>query len=205
MIGIKADILTKYGTLCNEGFSTDYAGSFVFVNVARSEPISKYGQAWAQTGYCFWRSEGSSTKYYSTYAEVCNGDTANWDFYTIYDPELTIHTYECKLDVSTGVWHFHKDNVEEFVNSSFIQIPAYWAGTTAIRAHWQAEIHNQEDDMVGTYSSRCIISNCQYDNGTGYIHCEYVPSDLVDSDNRNEWQIERLDSNVIEIWDVNPN
>ena len=205
IVGVKAKIKTQYGQLCKQPDGTEAAMSCVWVTAAVSSPY--YNPYWAQIGYSYERLDGYTEVRPAIYIEVWGGEYEVKAFYSYTQVPLWNDewTYQCELDTTDWKWSFKINNFSVFV-------PIYsdgWSSTTAKYARWSSEIFNIEDDMVGTFENTCQITECcvkrigaDYDNiiineGDG-------THDYIQSDNDDEWGVESLYPDGIEIWDKNP-
>lgn len=200
IIGINADILIRYGVLCGiQGISEDAPFGKVFTSVNKIDIQTSYGVSWAQIGYGYERFAGSSTTYDYVYAEISDGDEVNQAFVFNSVPEYFSYVFQCSLNTNTGRWSFKIDSDRVFDDDTALQILSYWRGSHGTHAYWAGEILNREDDMAGTVSQRCVISDCQYDTGMGFRPTQVDNYDKVVSDNPAEWGIDRPDSDVVRI------
>ncbi len=215
--GASAVIEARYGKPCGYSDSNNYSHSSTYVSIQRWVPTQK-GQwfAWAQAGvgwhrfytmhidndiwnYVYWEAStehGLEYDYY--YADAQEGDPDG------INPPSDGEEWEyiMSLDMAAGQWTFTFDPV-----FSVTDVPAdtfVW-GAPGDYIVWAAEIYNWEDDMAGTVSDSCRLSNLK--SRTGSNNLELILDELDDevhSDDPSWWQIERIGTQI-QIWDLRPN
>lgn len=161
-IGIRAKIKTRYGKVCceDEGCSKLDSYNVVYANITNSKNFaaSSAGMIWAQVGYGRERhTDGNIQKY--RYAEMKGGGAAYQPFYDYPNPpaEGSVHLYRCQLDRATGTWSYFQDGTRFAVFAD----PA-WKNNASNSIQYTGEIIDQEDDMAGTESNKCELTECQY-------------------------------------------
>lgn len=196
LIGVKANIKTRYGKLCGEPSSSAFASSRAFTDVSNETGAVK----WAQTGFLRMRNAGSTTIAQYRYAEM-QGDQPQPQ--KIFDAqnapaEGTTNEYKCDLDRTTGTWSFfYAGTVWKSFQDDF------WKNATGTTVQWTGEIYNKEDDMPGTEANKCNFSACRYNVDGIYQDAGLVPANVASND-PNEWGAEWVSGTAFNIWDKNP-
>lgn len=203
--GVEARIETRFDTRLCGIIPTELtqAASAAYVDAFREN------RKWAQAGLIHVRGPriNDTGTYSGTYIEVWGDDPhleLSWE-HNIDPPEQgTFWQYGCTLDKTTGTW---------YCNAGYFILPItdnYWRDKSCIQVDWEGEIHNLEDDMVGTPNDHCSFVSCRFavegqgwqDAGltTGSIIGVYPPNMV------NEWGIELTGTGdtSFDIWDKKP-
>lgn len=108
-----------------------------------------------------------------------------------------MHEYRCFLNSSLlGTWTYEIDAApfRTFTHNG-------WQNVTGTHYHWAAEILNEQDQMVGTSSAKCNITECQVSlDWTAFQNANILATDLK-TNNGDKWGIERVNATAINIWD----
>lgn len=196
VIGVRSKIKTRYGKLCKEPTGTDTAYHVVYANVSWN---GDGDMKWAQCGYGRERNAGATTIKTYRYAEM-QGTSYKVNYDTGNAPaEGSEHTYECLLDNATGKWSFSYDGTvwENFTD-------AKWKAATGDNVQWNGEIYNKEDDMPGTDTDKCNLTECQLRiDGKDFADADLADKH-VNSDDSSEWGAERVSKTAFNIWDKKP-
>ena len=208
IVGVSADILTRYGKPCN--YSTSYENAFNTVYCGISDTS---GRNSGQIGFGYERNYnffGKDTAVQFWYNETLyDGIRANYDLCTldsagktpVTPQESFIYSYKCELDPSNGIWYYiiidafgSVDTVNTYPDARF--------NMTCKVATWAGEIYNYEDDMAGTFYDRCEISGLKYKtSGGNYQNFQIATADSFSSD-PNHWMFNKVNDTAFEIWDV---
>ncbi len=199
--GLEARIKTRYGKVCSEGVGPD--DGFGVVNCS----LKKTNQPmWGQIGYGYERYHDwvIQTIYYWYWEVKESGPIPRYRYEDFCCPLLPlegdVHLYRCELDETNGLWKFFMDDTINWVDTVY---SADWFVTAGL-AVISGEILNFEDDMAGTFSDKCHITDCRYRiSGQGFQNF-YLQSNHFVSDDLNEWGIQRVSGNAFNIWDKNP-
>jgi len=110
-------------------------------------------------------------------------------------------TYRCILDTDLGEWRFEIGESGPLETS----VHPIWQEPGRF-AQWVSEVHpHWEDDMTGTVSNPCILSELEARVGDGSF--DLILDELGDtahSDEPDLWHIERTGPSEIRIWDLDP-
>ncbi len=156
-------IQTCNTTLCGAPNASLYASSNAWVSIARENRTK-----WAQVGYANDRLPGTTAASFKVYIETNVGPTRypyDYDIAFFDAPDPGLHEYRLDLVGVLGAWWFYYDGIQLDVSNS----PTWsgWVGLTGDEIHWAAEIHNLEDQMVGTPTAKCRFAYCQWQLNEG--------------------------------------
>jgi hypothetical protein len=193
LVACKCKIKTRYGKLCCEGCTTAQAFHAVYTNISNEEGEVK----WAQVGYSRRRNPGTTAVIQYRKAEI-KGDSYNITMDTSGAPaEGSVHEWKCELDKATGKWVYTDDGTQFATYTD-----AFWSHHVGTSVQWSGEILNKEDDMPGTASNKCELTECQYKTDGG----SYTDGiDSVVSDDNSEWGGDKVSASAMNIWDKKPN
>jgi hypothetical protein len=107
-------------------------------------------------------------------------------------------SYGLSLDTNTGAISFY------FNGTLWRTLYSDDWHHTGTRVGWGGEIFNFEDDMPGTYSNPCIISNCHYNNPDLHNPKFKTGSCSIILTNQTEWGLYIINDSTFHIWDNNP-
>jgi hypothetical protein len=199
--GARARMKARFGKLCGHEYNNfDTAFSVVHTGVAYETPI--HYVIWAQFGF------GKSRNQFDeippnrnfVYAEVNDYDSTQWCFYLDIIANDSTFDYDLELNQSTGTWTFTLDGVEKCALTSY---DWYTTGNMVI---WSGEVLNFEDDMAGTESNACVLSQCEYKETTWEDPNFDNPSNppgIRRSDDE-EWYIYIFDNETLHLYDRQP-
>jgi hypothetical protein len=191
--GVVAQIKTRYGDLCQEGTGTAVAFSSAWAGVIYSTPTVLW---WCQAGFRRRRLSGSTTIEVLFYAEM-QGSGALQQFFL---PNVTpvndsLHTYQCELDKSTGIW-------TTYLDSNVLKVfPANtgWKNQGGNGVQYTGEILNKEDDMPGTSSDKCNFTGCSFHYaGQAFQSAGIASGNLIKEDPRSTAEV--VNSSALNIW-----
>lgn len=200
IVGVKAQILSRYGKLCGEcAGSTDYTHQVVFVNISNEDGALIF----AQTGYLMERLSGSTDWSFGVYAEI-DGDTYEIEIDSIYRLpfEGSWHSYEVKLDYPDGVFKNYWDGDMWWDWNP----QTVWNSKMGTSAQWTGEVYGRETDMAGTSQYPCSLNVCRsLIYGSGYQSPNFItdPNVRIGGTDLNEWGIDALGQELLKIWDKN--
>jgi hypothetical protein len=201
--GCSAKIRTRPTTLCGEPSNDRWACSSASAGATKTEggqPVK-----WGQMGYLRWREDGSLIVKTRVYAETQAGPNMQTDYEKWYynsepnEPSAGTHAYKCYITSPiSGRWNYDYDgaNIHYFVHDG-------WKNVLGTQYQWQGEIHNKEDQMVGTATAKCDFTQCQFATNYTFQDADIGSGD-VHSDDLNEWGIERTSATGFNIWDKKP-
>lgn len=220
LVGAGGKFHVVYGQkLCGPpGYKGATASGLAWVTVLHYGLTSIYGhpEVWGQCGYGTWRFRCLDTVFTALYLEVMPAQGSG-DLYKRKvlvgvnlppPPANTDHTFTLELDDATGSWFAKLDGV---VYAHYDSL-ATWQGLRGNRVKFAGESIHLQDDMPGTFSNRCRVSEMVWkEQGMSYDSV-WVTGQAPYGGHRyetdpSEWRIEidtAVDLNAIEIWDVNP-
>jgi hypothetical protein len=198
VVGIKAKIKTRHGKIAGEEMKCKKVAAY-YVTYANISGNLNNKLVWAQSGFGRERQAGSAVIKAYRYAEMM-GKSYKVKYDNANAPgDNSDHIYECVLDGKKGQWTYYQDGKKWQVFAD-----AGWKNLTGESAQWTGEIYNAEDDMSGTSSAKCEISECQIKLQGKEYESPKLTADEVNSGDAAEWGAERISEDALNIWDANP-
>ena len=125
---------------------------------------------------------------------------ADYQLFLDTPPGGGIHEYKCYLLSSLfGTWKYEYDGLpwHQFTHNG-------WRNVTGTNYQWITEIHNKEDQMVGTATAKCNYTDCQYSVSWGTFQNANIATGDLHTDDAAEWGIERVSATAFNVWDKQP-
>lgn len=204
VIGIRGNIETRYGKLCREGLGPEPGYCVVYCGI-----LNVSLQISAQAGYGYERrvdwSPSQTIQFW--YWEIIESGGLVLNHYESFGPPYVpldgiYYGYGCEYDKSNSEWDFF---IENFTQSCTTVVSNDWANADSLNGLvWAAEIWNLEDDMAGTPTDSCNISECNVKIvGSNYVSFPGTQNE-IHSDDYGEWGIDLLGPDSFNIWDKHP-
>lgn len=199
LVGVSANIKSRYGKLCKDGVGPEHAHSCVYAGVNYNSPAESL---WAQSGFIKIREEGATNSIIGRYIEV-QGLLWYFALDSLYHGsyEGAERIYKIKLDTNTASWYFY-DNDIQWINPV---TDSFWLDKMGNSIQWTGEIYGRETDMAGTWDNPCIIMECEFWHA-GYetsTQAHIYPYNIYWSDSA-EWFIDYISPTSVKIWDKYP-
>jgi N-acetylmuramoyl-L-alanine amidase len=153
---------------------------------------------WAQMGYTRERASGATAVSYVRYVEIKAGTGAS-DFHYVtvpMDPPGHAHTYVGRLDNRTGKWEMLYDGtvVDTWTHTG-------WQRQSGDRIDYNAELFDENSQMIGTRSNHAVFSQCMYRTGAGSFAAAGIAASDVTSSDSTRWGASRVSGTSFEVWD----
>ena len=203
LVGASADIITRYGELCNGTDTAHQAHSCAWVSVTYDTAVAGEERVWAQVGYMRIRWQ-SFFGYHDAYFTEFQGNKYDYNVY-IGEPgpmDGSSHNYKLVADEYTGSWFAYCDNS---LRETFQEIDPIWQTVRGDTVIWSGEILQPGSDMPGTVASPCEFSDCQIKTSNeGWLPARLDSLGLYHYNDPSEWWVGRIDATSFRIYDVQP-
>ena len=128
-------------------------------------------------------------------------DFVTSDIAPSFPTESEVATYQCNLDLPSGVWTFTYNNSWDLV----LGVESSWQNIPGEFVEWAGEIGNLYDDMPGIESNPCVFSECMYKQVDGsYKYASDSTSGVFWTTSPKEWGMQRISGSEFKMWDKCP-